>query len=558
MSVGRDASPETEQKIQEARTTGNTPAFVQRLPVANFRDLLEARTAQGAAQCLTFFNAEGERSEWSHAQFAVAVAARAKTLAEQLGLARGDRLALLMHNNPNVPISAFAAWSLGITLVPINMGEDEDRIAFVLENSDAKAALTLQAYQERVASLSARLPKIETWLAADTLDEPACSMQDLDSFEAPDGEDDALIVYTSGTTGAPKGVILTQLNLLTDAWAIAQWQAIDEETRMMCVLPTHHVNGLVVTLITPYLAGGSTVLNRQFRTVEFWKRIAEEEVHVVSVVPTLLAFLLEEPDAARELDLPLRHITCGAGPLTVDLARNFEDCFQVCVLHGYGLSETTCYSCFLPIDLSADEHAHWMRDFGFPSIGCPIEANEMQIQDSEGNPLGPGERGEIVIGGVNVMRAYYRRPEANEETFAHGWFRSGDEGFFERDEQGRCFFFITGRMKELIIRGGINMSPLEIDEVLNQIPGVAGGLAVGFENDWYGEEVGAFVKLEDGASQTAEAILDACREKLSFAKSPKIVVFGEEIPVTATGKYQRIRLRPLFEEYKSVQFKAPR
>ncbi len=213
----------------------------------------------------------------------------------------------------------------------------------------------------------------------------------------------------------------------------------------------------------------------------------------------------------------------------------------------------------LPTALSDEEHAAWMRDHGFPSIGTPLAPNEMAIHDDRGQPVAEGERGEIVIRGVNVMKGYYERPEANAETFAHGWFRSGDEGFLRTDAEGRPFFFITGRIKELIIRGGVNLSPLEIDEVLNRIPGIARGLAVGFENRWYGEEVGAYVMREEegeeGAALDAEAVLAACREELSFSKSPKVVVFGDDVPVTSTVKYQRGRLRPLFAAWRDTQFR---
>jgi len=159
---------------------------------------------------------------------------------------------------------------------------------------------------------------------------------------------------------------------------------------------------------------------------------------------------------------------------------------------------------------------------------------------------------------VNVMRGYWKRPEANAETFANGWFRSGDEGFFRRDPDGRPFFFITGRLKELIIRGGVNLSPFEIDEVLDGIPGVARGVAVGFENRFYGEEVGAYVQREEGSTLDEETVLAACAEALPYPKRPKVVVFGEEMPVTSTGKYQRVRLRPHFERWKDVQFREGR
>jgi long-chain acyl-CoA synthetase len=185
----------------------------------------------------------------------------------------------------------------------------------------------------------------------------------------------------------------------------------------------------------------------------------------------------------------------------------------------------------------------------------PIPANEMAIHDADGNELSENERGEIVIRGVNVMIEYYNNKEANEKTFKNGWFRSGDEGFYISDEEGRKYFFITGRLKELIIRGGVNLAPLEIDEVINKAPGVKAGIAVGFENDWYGEEVGAYVQLQEGAKEDEEAILAFCQERLPFSKAPKVVVFGDQIPVTSTGKYQRRKVTHHFKEWKDVQFR---
>ncbi|HBZ69939.1 MAG TPA: long-chain fatty acid--CoA ligase [Deltaproteobacteria bacterium] len=557
MSAALPPPSEIEARIARARLSEGTRPCVDRLRFATFAELLEARGAHGTNPFLVYYDEAGHRSAFSYGEFAARVAARAHTLA-QAGVARGDRVATLMHNHPEAPVTCFAAWRLGATVVPVNMGEDDARIEFVLENSAAKVIVLLPEYGARARSLRAgREGRRVLDLAA--LSEGAPSQGALAALPLPEPEDDALIVYTSGTTGPPKGVVLSQQNLLVDAEAIAGWHALHEGSRLGCVLPVHHVNGLVVTLVTPCVAGGSVVLWRRFRTQDFWPIVKGEGVEVVSVVPTLLAFLLEDEEEAHRADLGrLRHLICGAGPLTVDLARRFEERFARRIVHGYGLSETTCYSCFLPLDLSDEEHAHWMRDFGFPSIGVPLPPNEMAIHNSEGRPLGPGERGEIVLRGVNVMKGYHGRPDANAHSFAFGWFRSGDEGFFERDPRGRPFFFITGRLKELIIRGGVNLSPFEIDEILSRIPGVARGLAVGFENDWYGEEVGAYVKLEPGAPLDEGAILEACRQRLPFAKAPKVVVFGEDIPVTSTGKYQRGRLRHLFAAHKSTQFRERR
>ncbi len=179
----------------------------------------------------------------------------------------------------------------------------------------------------------------------------------------------------------------------------------------------------------------------------------------------------------------------------------------------------------------------------------------MAIHDTEGRALSPDERGEIVIRGQNVMQCYFKRPDANKDTFAYGWFRSGDEGFYRKGEDGRDYFFITGRLKELIIRGGINYSTFEIDEVINRAPGVKAAMAVGFENSFYGEEVGAYVMLEEGATTTEIEVLAHCAEALPFTKRPKVVVFGYTFPVTSTGKYQRNKLKPLFEQWRETQFR---
>ena len=232
--------------------------------------------------------------------------------------------------------------------------------------------------------------------------------------------------------------------------------------------------------------------------------------------------------------------------------------FGLKIVHGYGLSETTCYSCFIPTELNKAEHDKWLLSYGFPSIGIAIEPNEMDIHNESGESMPENSRGEIVIRGHNVMKYYDENAEANDKTFEFGWFRSGDEGFFKSDENGNKYYFITGRLKELIIRGGVNIAPLEIDEVLMSMPEIKSAIAVGFDNDWYGEEVGALVLLKDGTEATDELknkIIQHCRTKLPAYKSPKVVVFSDSIPVTSTGKYQRNKVKHLFAEFKTGQYK---
>jgi long-chain acyl-CoA synthetase len=330
---------------------------------------------------------------------------------------------------------------------------------------------------------------------------------------------------------------------------------------MLCVLPIHHVNGMIVSHVSSLYAGGSVVLQTRFQSETFWSRIARERVTSVSVVPTLLEFLLEAsavgagvPDVAT-----LQSVLCGAGPLRPETALAFEARFGVPVIHGYGLSETTAYNCQLPLELADAERRAWLGEHGFPSIGCALPHQELAIHRPDGSSADPGERGEICIRGEVVSRGYFGRDDANREVFHGGWFHSGDEGFFLRDARGRAFFFISGRIKELIIRGGVNYSPLEIDRVLNAHPSVQYALAFPFESRYYGEEVAAYVVRRKGVETVEDELLAWCRERLDFARSPKVVVFGDDIPYTSTGKPKRIelsrRLAGALARYRDVQFR---
>ncbi|GAB4312116.1 MAG: acyl--CoA ligase [Phototrophicales bacterium] len=589
----------TQENLYQAHIVDGIPPEHRLVPYRNIRHVLSLHAQTGGERTyLIHYDAEGQREELTYAEFNARVHQTANFLYDDLGVRRGDRVATIAYNHSDTVIVYFACWLIGAAVAPQNVAEDDRRIAFILRNSEAVVCLVRSEYLQRAENIiygdeadglgapnirevvtmggqatskykhfNTLVKNLPTTFLGGTAE---AKQDDLNLDQTVTLDDEALLVYTSGTTGAPKGVVLTQYNLLVDALAISQAQAITGGQRTMCVLPIHHVNGIVVTLVTPLLVSASTVLNRAFSASTFWERVAKERVNIVSVVPTLLQFLLEhaaeqqkqghglfgEGITRRDL-VHFRHFICGAGTLAVALAREFEDQFGFTILHGYGLSETTCYSCFLPIDLDWETHQTWMQAHGYPSIGMPIHTNEMAIfsADGSGKQLDAGERGEICIRGHNVMKYYFKRPDANAETFKFGWFRSGDEGFYLQDERGRKFFFITGRIKELINRGGVKFSPFDIEEVLLEIPGVKVGLAIAFKNDYYGEEVGAYIVPEADATLDADAILAYCRERMTFEKSPKVVVFGTDIPVTTTGKYQRLKLQHLFAEWEHTQFR---
>ena len=588
--------PDLLEKITHARSLPNRPITNRFVSPPTISETLHERArTQPDAPYLTYNDGEGAERTYTYGEFYQRVKRVAATMLVFEGFHAGGRIAIAMHNHDEALLIYFAAWHLGASVVPLNMTEDDKRLAYVLQHSGAKVLFVLGEYADRLRPIWDKLESIHHIVIVDSkfgssgafrrpmsgvirsvatgevrLEDilPEVDIPMLSQTRVGDPKNEALIVYTSGTTGMPKGVALSHYNLVADAYAIANWQGFTRNSKLMCVLPVHHVNGLVVTHLAPLYSGGSVVLTRKFSAQNFFLHVARYGVHVVSVVPTLLQFLLDATpkDFDNRAAAPtLQYLICGAGPLTVDLATRFEERFGIPICHGYGLSETTCYSCYLPVIKSLKEtpgetngakaHKSWMRDHGYPSIGLPLVTNEMDIQDEKGVSQVESAKGEIVIRGHNVMLGYHDNPEANQIAFANGWFRSGDEGFFKYAPSGERYFLMSGRFKEIIIRGGVKISPLEVDEIINGIPGVKSGMAVGFENATYGEEVGAYIVKQADSALTAEQVIAACRAKMPFWMSPKAVIFGDTFPVTSTGKYQRNSLKPLFAQYKEVQFR---
>ncbi|HNA26711.1 MAG TPA: class I adenylate-forming enzyme family protein [Nitrospira sp.] len=561
-------------RIEQARDASGS---VAELPWVSFAEFFRARVYDPhlvTRNFLTYCDDERRiRRTYTYAELGATVDRLANVLHSTLGLTRGDRVATLLFNDDLTVLTYFAAWKLGIAVVPINIEESTERKRYILEHADVTAACCWRDVYPEITDLQTTLPALREVVAFGDrgpldLTRQSAGGRRHDSLAPPRPcpstsqlHDPALIVYTSGTTGQPKGVILTVANLLIDADAIAAWHGFDSNDRLMCVLPVHHVNGIVVTLVTPLYCKGSVVLNRKFNTDSFWRRLHEEGVTSVSVVPTLLEFLLEADEDMSPYRLE-RFVgaICGAGPLLKDTALRFEDRFGFPIHHGYGLSETTCYSSFLPTDLTPAQHRHWLADYEFPSVGVALRHNVMAILDDQGRPTPEGMRGEICIRGRTVCAGYFRREDANEAAFQWGWFRSGDEGLYRADETGRPFFFVSGRLKELIIRGGVNISPLEIDDVLKAHRGVKFAMAIPFENRYYGEEIAAYIVTHPGENSVTEAdLLAHCRTRLPFAKQPKIVLFGDEIPYTSTGKPKRLELKAklatALAQYRDRQFK---
>jgi long-chain acyl-CoA synthetase len=345
--------------------------------------------------------------------------------------------------------------------------------------------------------------------------------------EATAPADLAAFVYTSGTTGRPKGAMLTHANFLADAWMLAELLPVGRGDVLGMVLPLFHVNAQVVTTIVPLLIGGQIAMWERFSASSFWATVAEFEPVTFSAVPTMLAALLHAPGAKAAETNTLRFVICGAAPLSPALFRRFEEKFGLAILEGYGLTEGTCCSTLNP----------FLGPRKIGSIGIPTRGQEVVILDERGRVAPVGERGEVCVRGPNVMLGYYNRADATAETLRDGWLHTGDIGY--RDSDG--FLFLVDRKKDMIIRGGENIYPREIEDALLEHPNVRGAAVLGRPDEVRGEEVHAVLVLDPG---TELAEVEAhCRGRLAAFKVPSTWQVVNELPKTSTGKIDKKPLR---------------
>lgn len=466
---------------------------------------------------------------------------RTERIAENLArfkIRPGERVALFLPNIPEFLFAFFGALKLGAVAVPINTQLKGEEAAYILQNSESRVLITTRTLYLVIAPKRSELPMLEQiFLVGERGGEGKVFSSLYVAGGSPlqtdlQPNDPAALIYTSGTTGLPKGVILTHRNYLFDVAQFVQPTQMTEQDRFLCILPLFHVNGQVVTTLGPLFAGGSMVLMERFSPKDFFITLERFRTTAFSGVPTIYAILLHAEEA-KEHDLSsLRFCVCGAAPMPVDLFQKFEERFHAFILEGYGLSEGTCVSSVNPLG--------GRRKIG--SIGLPLPNQEMKIFNDRDQERPAGEVGEIVVRGENVMAGYFKNPAATEEALRGGWLHTGDLGY--RDDEG--YFFIVGRKKEMIIRGGENIYPKEIEERLYRHPDILEAAVIGLPDPVWGEEVTAFIILKPGASSTAETIVSYCLEHLARFKCPKEVIFMESFPKTATGKIQKGRLKEAY------------
>jgi long-chain acyl-CoA synthetase len=496
---------------------------------ANIASLLAERVSAAPDKPFLFSEADGR--VFSYADFDRAVSRAARRLAAG-GIGKGDAVALLMANSAEYIIAYFACWKLGAVAGPVNSLLKADEVAFVISDSEAKAIMVNSEFLPMIESIRDQLPKLQAVIEFD--DEAVATREFAAGISVASStnlslsdiknDDEAIIIYTSGTTGKPKGCLLTHGNLIANARQISEWLGFTKEDRLLSIMPLFHMNAVSVTTMSALYAGGSTVVSPKFSASRFWQIISDYQVTSFGSVATMLSMLLTKyPDGVPEglQTDQLRFAMCGSAPVPAEVMQRFEQTFKCLVIEGYGLSESTCRSTFNP--------PNTRRRPG--SCGLAI-GNDMRVVDEEDREVADGELGEIVLRGENILKGYYKNPEANKKAFRNDWFHTGDVAY--RDADG--FFYIVDRKSDMIIRGGENIYPREIDEVLYQHPAVAAAATIGVPDELYGEEVAAFIVLKDGMRISEEEMISYCRERLADFKCPKTVRFVADIPKGPTGK----------------------
>ena len=469
----------------------------------------------------------------------------------QAGIRKGDTVGITCNNVPYFPIVYYGILKTGAVVMPMNILYKSREIAYNLRDSDAKAYFCLEgtpelpigqqgytAFQEVEGCehffLMTNTPGAPSSLAdVKTLSELMDGQPTTFETVATDADDTAVIIYTSGTTGKPKGAELTHSNMVFNARSFEMLAPRIDHDVVLIPLPLFHVFGQSSCLNTGIYSRATLVLQPRFSPGEALHLMEEEGVTIFEGVPTMYWVMLYYPEAdkfdLKKIADSLRLCVSGGAAMPVEVMKGFNERFNVVILEGYGLSETSSSSCSHRLDKPVKPG----------SIGIPIWGVEMKVVDPNDREVGTNEVGEIVIRGPNVMKGYYKRPEATAEAMRGGWFHSGDVG--RRDEDG--YFYIVDRVKDMIIRGGFNVYPREIEEVLMAHPAVSLAAVIGVPHPRHGEEVKAFIIPKEGVSITQEELVAWSKQNMADYKYPRIIEFRETLPMSATGKILKSELR---------------
>jgi long-chain acyl-CoA synthetase len=474
-----------------------------------------------------------------------------------VGVGPGTRLSVMCGNRPEFTISYYGAIASGATVVTLNTLLVADEITYQLENSESVGII---AEAEVLAPVLEAVSRVEScrWVALAAFDrkeggelakgikslgEIIEETSPLESFVATRPDDTAVVMYTSGTTGRPKGAELTHFNLWENARVVSERSFATSETEIylvgpghvaLALLPLFHSFGQTCVQNGLLFNGGAITYMKRYDAEKVVEVIARDRVTILNAVPTIYNGLIHATSLDPSLLATLKFGFSGGAALPLDVRRAFEEQYKMPILEGYGLTETSPVACsqnqWTPIKLG--------------SIGRPIPGVDMKIFDEHDQEVPAGAEGEVVIRGRNIMKGYLNQPDATAQVMRSGWFHSGDIG--KVDEDGD--FYIVDRKKDMIIRGGFNVYPREVEEVLYAHPDIREASIIGIPDPHYGEEVKAVVCLKEGAHLTAEELIAYCKQHVAAYKYPRVVVFAEELPKGPTGKVLKREIRRMFAE----------
>ena len=461
------------------------------------------------------------------------------TALKGLNVKRGDRVIIQMPNCIEVIQSFGAVLRLGAVIVPINHLMGEDEISYIYRDSGAKMVISSKEFLPKIRAAQAQAPEMETViLTGDDIPSGCLSYhQIVDSsreehsiVETRDDETAALI-YTAGTTGRSKGVIHTHYSLYSNAKMQYETLPFPEGMTNICVLPLCHSYGIAVINNGMFLMRTKTILLNSFDLETIFSSIEKYKVQLMAAVPTMYVYMLLYPEPKKYDLSSMKYWLSGAAPLSLETWKKFKEVFGGEIIEGWGLTEAGANNASNPID--------GLKKVG--SIGLPMKGTEMRIMADDGKLLPPGQHGEIVLRAPSVMKGYWNKPTETEEILVDGWLHTGDVGYVDDDG----YFWITDRKKDLIIKGGENISPRTIEEPLYAHPKVSEAAVIGMKDDVYGENIKAFLVLKPGDTATAEEIIEYCKTKLKNFLLPKEVVFLKAFPKNLVGKILKKELRKL-------------
>ena len=451
----------------------------------------------------------------------------------QKGYNKGDNISLMMPNGYQTTILFLGIMYAGMTVTPLNLQAQPSHLKYVIDHSDTSLVFVDNTESARLKSTLKEVDRPIDMIPIDIDDQnlfrkDVGENEDLPSIQE---EDSALLLYTSGTTGTPKGVILSHRNMVAGGSYTSMAHQLTADDRGLCSLPLYHINAEIVSAVAPLVSGGSVVMPHRFSVSNFWDLISMYRCTWFSVVPTIISYLISGSrieDRKYHLD-QVRFGRSASSALPPVLHKEFESRFGISIIETMGLTETAAPVFSNPLDPRR-------RKYGSPGQAV---GNQVKIVDRKSREVPAGTVGEIMVKGDNVTEEYYKAPEITATAIdSAGWLYTGDLGYL--DEDG--FVFVTGRLKELIIKGGENIAPREIDEVLYQHPAVLEAAAVGIPDKHYGEDILACVSLRPGKNCTESELLSYCQTHLGRFKCPKLIRFIPELPKGPSGKIQRLKL----------------